>query len=370
MDLVNATKMQAGFTLGMEPSGREHVVVVVKGTFAIPRAGEEPTLAEDQAPLVMADTLSGEPGFSATIYESEFARVKPRCDVLLNGSAYAPGGKPAERVLVSLRLGTIKKSFAVVGDRVWKSGFFGERASAIEPFTRMPISYDRAWGGAHPSEKNPEQMMAFADNPVGRGFYDGRDGKLLEGRPLPNTEETRDAVSSPRGKYRPMAFGALPRSVPARLRYAGTYDKTWEKDHFPFLPPDFDVRYFQAAPEDQQIAYPQGGEEVELINLTPAGRTVFRLPAVEVPVEFTTAAVERIEKQAVLDTILLEPDLGRMLLIWRASLPLRRDLFEVPQAVVGRMPAGWYRARDARKEFRASIAATGRDPGARAGEAR
>ena len=30
------------------------------------------------------------------------------------------------------------------------------------------------------------------------------------------------------------------------------------------------------APDDQQMPYPQGGEEVELISLTPSGRTFFR----------------------------------------------------------------------------------------------
>ncbi len=48
MDLLNATKMVAGYTLGVEPSGREHLVVVVKGTFALPGNGEEPKLARSR----------------------------------------------------------------------------------------------------------------------------------------------------------------------------------------------------------------------------------------------------------------------------------------------------------------------------------
>ena len=50
------------------------------------------------------------------------------------------------------------------------------------------------------------------------------------------------------------------------------------KNIFPFLPPDFDDRYFQMAPPDQQIDYPRGGEEVQLVNLTPEGRLGFQLP--------------------------------------------------------------------------------------------
>ena len=36
MELLNATRMQAAYTMGTEPSAREHLVVAVKGTFAIP----------------------------------------------------------------------------------------------------------------------------------------------------------------------------------------------------------------------------------------------------------------------------------------------------------------------------------------------
>ncbi len=67
---LNATKMQAGYTMGMQPDGRELLVVVVKGTFTIPKNDEEPQLAQEQVPLVEADEFTGEPGFSAPLYES------------------------------------------------------------------------------------------------------------------------------------------------------------------------------------------------------------------------------------------------------------------------------------------------------------
>ena len=38
MELNNATEMEAGYTLGVEPSGRELLVVVVKGRFRNARA--------------------------------------------------------------------------------------------------------------------------------------------------------------------------------------------------------------------------------------------------------------------------------------------------------------------------------------------
>src|SRR6266850_8249161 len=120
MNLVNITKMQAGYTMGLQPDGRELLVVVVKGTFTIPTdEKQEPKLAEEQVPLVMTDVFTGEPGFSAPLYEIDFAPSKPRCDVLLNGSCYAPGGKPATQAQVGIRVGSLTKSFNIVGNRVW-----------------------------------------------------------------------------------------------------------------------------------------------------------------------------------------------------------------------------------------------------------
>ena len=93
MELLNATRMQAAYTMGTEPSAREHLVVAVKGTFAIPDDGGPAILAQEQAPLVMADEFWGEPGFSSPRYEVDFALRKPKCDVLLNATAYAPHGR-------------------------------------------------------------------------------------------------------------------------------------------------------------------------------------------------------------------------------------------------------------------------------------
>src|SRR6185295_17685140 len=98
------------------------LIVVVKGTFRLPKTGEDVRLHDEQLPLTMADTFTGEPGFSAPCDEIDFAPRKHRCDVLLLGSAHAPQGRPTTRVAVGLRIGKWKKTFAVVGTRSWDSG--------------------------------------------------------------------------------------------------------------------------------------------------------------------------------------------------------------------------------------------------------
>jgi hypothetical protein len=338
MNLVNPTKLLAAYTTSTAPDGRESVVVVAKGTYAIPDHDDEPPrLADEPMPLVMTDEFSGEPGFSAAVYENDFAPRKPRCDVLLNGSAYAPGGRPAERVQVTLQVGALSKSFNVVGNRVYRAGALYMAVSDVTPFTVMPISYNNAFGGVDRSNPDPAKHRWYLSNHAGVGFHSDTSAKALDGKPLPNTEEAGHAVSKPGGNYRPMAFGPVGRSWQPRVKWAGTYDQKWLDETCPFLPKDFDDRYFQAAPEDQQTDYPKGGEQVVLTNLTPQGRTAFRLPErLRLPVVFFLRDGTMKQVAAVVDILLLEPDKKRFALVWRASLPLRRTIREITKMTVGR----------------------------------
>ena len=354
MKLINATGMAAGYTLGMEPSGAERLVVAVKGTFTLPARGEEPTLAEDQVPLTDADKFTGEPGLSAVTAECDWAPRKPRCDILLNGSAYAPGGKPAQRVQVGIKVGNWQKVFMVVGDRVWRGGPV-PRAGTPEPFEVMPISYDRAFGGVDNFHPDPAQHRTYLPNPVGRGYHRLLEPYLVDNTPLPNTEEGNAPVTTPNGDYRPMSFGAIGRNFLARYPLAGTYDQNWQDNVFPFLPADFNPAYFQAAPEDQRVDSIVGGEPVILLNLTPDGRRDFKLPVVDMPIVFVQRAGGREEKTATIDTVTVEPDVGRFTLLWRASLPLKRNIFETKQVVAGRMSRAYWRAVDTGKTYYPSL---------------
>jgi hypothetical protein len=345
MNLVNPTKLLASYTMSTAPDGRESLVVVVKGTYTIPdQEDKPPRLADKPMPLVMTDEFTGEPGFSAPLYEIDFAPRKPRCDVLLNGSAYAPGGKPTERVQVTLQVGGLSKSFNVVGNRVYKAGALYIAVSDITPFTVMPISYNNAFGGVDRSNEDPAKHRWYLLNHAGVGFHADTSAKALNDKPLPNTEEIGHAVSNPGGNYKPMAFGPVGRSWQPRIKWAGTYDQKWRDETCPFLPKDFDDRYFQAAAEDQQMSYPKGGEPVVLTNLTPQGRTAFRLPdRVRLPVVFFLRDGTLKEVPAVVDTILLEPDKKRFALVWRASLPLRRTIREVTLIKLGQTARYWER---------------------------
>lgn len=352
MELINATRMVAGYTMGLEPSGRELLVVVIKGTFRFPQPNEPAghfALHETQLPLVMADTFTGEPGFSAPVYEVDFAPRKPRCDILLLGSAYAPQGRPATRVEVGLRVGNWSKTFAVVGPRHWECGLAGASATPPGVFVKQPISYDVAFGGTDLLHEDPSEHAAFMPNPVGRGFHKHIRMDWVEGAPLPSTEEIDRSVRDPGGDYRPMAFGPVGRGWDPRYRFAGTYDDEWLEKHFPFLPPDFDEQYYQSAPKDQQLPLEQfksGPVDVLLANLTPEGLTRFTIPHLVAPVNVFPKQGPREDYEAQLDSVVIEPDHQRFSLTWRVARPLKKNLFEIARVLVGRKGREWWQQRE------------------------
>ena len=149
-------------------------------------AAYQKALQDEQQPLVMADTFRGEPGLSAPLLESDFAPRKPYCDVLLHGSAHAPGGRPATQVTVGLQAGSLSKTFRVVGERRWDCGVTQLRSTPPLPFITQPIGYDVAWA-VHASIF--AYGMALLDNallePLARACAEeGRDEFMLVIAPL------------------------------------------------------------------------------------------------------------------------------------------------------------------------------------------
>ncbi len=343
MIFSNPSGMPADWTLGFQRDGRELLIVMAKSTYALPSPGGTPQPAPDQWPLIQADRFSGEPGHSAPTLETDYAHPKPACDVLLLGSAHAASGRSARTVPVGLTVGSMRKGFRVVGHRRWERRLTGVSASDPEPFRTLPISYDVAFGGTDLTEVAQGRPAAYQPNPVGRGYWMHTDH--IDGQPLPNTEEFDAPIQQPSGQYRPMALSPLGRNWEGRAHLAGTYDRAWIERTAPFWPDDFDARYFQAAPSDQVIPHPTGGESVVLANLTADGHRAFNLPNRRVPVTFIPYKGRDLTIEARIDTIVLLPDQDRFTMTWRVGLPLGRSVFDVQEVVVGDMPRAWHRAR-------------------------
>ena len=343
MKLTNVTGLPAGWTMGFQRDGRERLIVIVKATYVLPKAGADAELAFDQLPLIEADQFTGEPGMTAPRHETDYAHIKPGCDVLLVGSAYAPQGGPATRVEVGLKVGPLSKQFVVVGPRVWRKGPVRITATAPEAFESLPITYDHAFGGTDRTHADRGETSTFLANPVGKGYW--RYSEQIDGQPLPYTEQPGQTIDTQDRAYVPMALSPIGRNWLPRRTFAGTYDQNWIETTAPLWPGDFDERYFQAAPPEQTMPHPKGGEEVVIRNLTADGLRTFRLPTWPIPMTFIPHAGRDVTRDAVIDTIVFEPDDERFTMTWRVTFPLGRSVFDVKETIVGKMPAAWHRAR-------------------------
>ena len=126
-----------------------------------------------------------------------------------------------------LKLEAIDKTVRVTGDRVFVHTATGVRPTRPAPFLRLPLSWQRAYGGTDAPGGEWE-----ARNPVGVGF--AVDPHRLVGQPAPNFE-----YAGERGRL-PAGFGPVARHWQPRVRYAGSYDDAWSRDRDPLLPRDFD----------------------------------------------------------------------------------------------------------------------------------
>jgi hypothetical protein len=328
LQLKNETPFLATLLLLPDADGVDTLFTVVKGTFTLtPRLG----LAEEQVPVAPADQHHGEPAMSSIRTPSDVCLGKPGTDVLLLGSAWAPGGKPTWQMDVSITVGPVSKAVRVSADRVWETGGGGASVAWVTPFVRMPLVWERAFGGIDETDKGP---VADARNPVGTGFRASGGAKRLAGMPLPNIEDPRALVSSPRDVPPPACFAPVAPHWEPRKLFAGTYDEAWQNTRAPYLPTDFDARFFQVAPPGLVTQrHLRGGEPVDVRGATPDGVLQFQLPAASVQAAYRFGSGADV-RTADLDTVIVEPDAARVVLVWRAALRCDKKALKVKEVGV------------------------------------
>lgn len=321
--IENRTPFAADYGWYRDRDGADTWLVAVKCAFLI-RADGTTVEAPEQIPVNRAAIYRGDPKSSSLLYDSDLYLSKPGNDILLLGHAHAPGGKPAQQVDVTLKIADVSKTLRVVGDRRWQKGALGLTASEPEPFVKMPIIYERSYGGSDPNASDPSKPSFEQRNPAGVGFTS------IEGQLLPNVEEAGTNL-----RKRPAGFGPIAPHWQPRLQYAGTYDDAWQKERCPLLPHDFDDRFFLSSPEDQRSKTPlKGGEFVELYNLTPGGLLTFRLPRVALGFETWFFDGQRVGHRGELHTIILEPDVPRVVLVWHTHLQCHDRVLKLARTVV------------------------------------
>ncbi len=307
---------------------RPLLVPVLKGTFTIGREGRC-MLADEQIPLNLGGTSWGdEPEKSSYKYEPEVAFTKPATDVVLIGHAYAPRGDIRE-MIVALRVGPVGKEVLVLGDRIWFKTLGSVSMSGAVQFEKIPLVYERAFGGWDRDNPDRRKHTCEPRNPVGTGFRAA--GGFVEHIRLPNLEDPRAPIKSFGDRPAPAGFGFTSPHWQPRAALAGTYDEAWKNDRSPLLAKDFDRKYLNAAsPGLVAPGYLRGDEPVVIVGASPEGRLAFSLPGIAPP-EVRVALAEGAAQSVplVLDTVIIEPDDRRVLLLWRGNLVLRTGPHDV-----------------------------------------
>lgn len=325
--ITNYTPYKAGKTWGRDKEGVHEWIVAVKATYDIKPDGSV-MLAEEQLEPLLAPEYNGEDGVSSLRYEADLVALKPTTDVLINGTAYAPNGKPSTNFIVGARIGRIQKAIRVRGNRVWYEGAFGPASSSAQPITELPIIYERAYGGFDQTDPDPKNQQMDSRNPVGCGVVAQADSRL--GQPVPNFEYLNGNLE----KDGPAGFGAIDSYWSPRRELTGTYDAAWQQNRLPLLPKDWDPRSLLCSPVDQRPqSYLVGGEIVELTNLTPGGKLIFALPKVHLSFR-TLIDTRKEEHRSRLSSVIIEPDHPRVIMVWLTSLACHKDADYLEKTIV------------------------------------
>ncbi len=222
-------------------------------------------ISEKQVPITLADEYWGEPGSSPLKYESDLALFKPATDLILLGFAWHYGGKKVRSIDIQFRGGSRRKKATV------------ECSVASE---KLPLT-------------------------------------LLEEKDWLGSRRPGDG------------FGFFPKNKPPRSGYSGTYDERWRKERAPFLPADFDYRFFQSAyPELITDGYLKGNEKVFAENVSPDGPISFNIPSIQIEVK-TIFEHKTIKSGTVLDTVVVEPEDQRVSMVWRQMIPCQNMIQDV-----------------------------------------
>lgn len=239
---------------------------------------------------------------------------KKNAEYIIAGSVFTPNGDPLETCPVKARLGSLEKTLYVVGDRFWK----GRKQSKPQPFTQIPLTWNRAFGGD-----------GFERNPVGKGAVpvQTEHGEIHF---LPNIEQPGKMITEPTQQPDPVGFGPIDITWPQRFSKVGTYDNTWLKEQFPGFALDIDWTIHNIAPEDQQQRDPfEGTETIELLNMHPSKpKLEGRLPGIRART-FVTQRTDREDKffelNMKLTTVWLFPHAEKGIAIFQSSLEVSED---------------------------------------------
>ncbi len=299
MDVIASSPLRAATLVFQPRAGSFALTVVCKATFLLTPGVA--TLAEEQDELLDGEEHWDNDPRRSLRAPSDLWPIKPRPEVLLIGSAWAPRREPVHQLRVRLVVGDVDKAVDVFGARLWTAT--GELREG-PPWMNMPLRYERAAGG-------PDTW-----NPVGVRLDGSPD--LYGQKHLPNLQPEGVELLE-RGQFLPpVGFGPISFTWPLRRERLGRRVFAREEP----LGDDFDRSFFQDAPLDQQLGALRDDERIELKNAHPDHpRLVTHLPGLR-PQAVMEVGRARQEVTLGADTLWIDTDRKICTLTYRGQVTL------------------------------------------------
>lgn len=336
MNIINNTQHNAAPFILMDKTGAENLLVVFKGTWDIGKDGKL-TIDEEQMPIISEPVYSGEPGKTSLICDTDVIMEKPGTDCVLLGHAYAPAPR-LPFVDVTFAVGPVKKQLRVFGERRWSKNRVGMSSILkMSPVEKVALTWENAFGGSDTSWQDPAKHEFCLENPVGMGFMAAKTNVNFDGQLLPYIENPADLIEKPGQHPKPAGFAMVAPYWQPRAGFAGTYDENWRNNINPLPPEDFDRRFNScAAPGLCTPDYLTGTEQVLVDGACKQGPLRFDLPGItpQVSVRFR----QRKDDVAMrLDTVVVEPDEARLVMVWRGILNIHGSAQEIMSVSVNNL---------------------------------
>ena len=277
MKLTNACPYPALLEIGSTSDHEQLGTVVCRVSYQWNDAGElYPLPIEAMWPVARApETLEG----VQLLPDTDFRRQG--IDVLVFGDAVAPQERALTQMPIGVASGRFVRQYELLGDRKWQRALSKSAGSTLwqptppEPFVRMPLRNDRAFGGKATSG---EVEAAWFMNPVGRGYV--LDPDRAEGVDLPNLERSDQRIRAPTDTPVPACF----HKPQGGLLLAAQGAESWAElgAHDPVRQAQILARQsFQQAPPDFVCPHGDLGERLSLQGFDPRGLLHIALPPEE-----------------------------------------------------------------------------------------
>jgi hypothetical protein len=333
MQLFNRTPLAARVDASeLEGAPARIGVVTAKATYRFDTAGRVELETQDPIPLFQEDQAT-----PVGVLPSDLEPRRDRAfEVILLGHAYGPGGTPVESIEVGLAVGAVQRRIVVTGDRAW-IGSEAENTvpTRAAPFTVIPLTYERAYGGKQVALLDAASEFEVTDpiNPHGRGFdadlYARQVGTVLRSpagypklpgyrRLLPNLEAHGARVRRWDDAPEPVCWATTPRDVTIRA-----YRKAREPapGGAP-LTSAVDEALYRAHP-DWVVAIPPSAPVVRMENLTDERPTVeMRIPDQRVVADYVIEGRSG-SRTLIPQMLVLLPDERRFYLLFRMFFTFR-----------------------------------------------